>query len=152
MVNMSFACAKKHKRTRRAGRGKPTALARACKWSSLEAEFFDRWQQFAPNSPAPEHDAGDIVENRRFRGDFVWREQRVIVELEGGIFSRGRHTRGVGYEADCDKYNLLTATGWRVLRFTRGMLRRDPIGCIALVQSLVDPLPIVELPIQRIKS
>jgi len=39
-------------------------------------------------------------------------------EIEGAIYTRGRHTRGVGYQADLDKYNQATAMGFRVFRFS----------------------------------
>lgn len=42
----------------------------------------------------------------------------VAIEIEGAIFSRGRHTRGAGYQKDLDKYNHATAMGWKVFRFS----------------------------------
>ena len=55
---------------------------------------------------------------RRFRFDFAWIEQKIAVECEGGVWSRGRHTRGQGFTADTEKYNLAVLHGWRVLRYT----------------------------------
>lgn len=72
---------------------------------------------------------------RRWRFDRVWPEQRVAVELEGGIWSRGRHVRGAGFERDCEKYNTAAVEGWTVLRFTASMLRDDPAGCIGMVRA-----------------
>jgi len=48
----------------------------------------------------------------------------LAIEIEGGIWSRGRHTRGKGYHQDCEKYNEATILGWRILRFTPGELKR----------------------------
>jgi len=59
---------------------------------------------------------------RRWRFDFSWPEQMLAVEVEGGIYSGGRHVRGKGYEQDCQKYNDACLLGWRVLRFTAGMI------------------------------
>jgi hypothetical protein len=42
----------------------------------------------------------------------------IAVEIEGAIWVRGRHTRGKGYQADLDKYNAATMSGYRVLRFS----------------------------------
>jgi very-short-patch-repair endonuclease len=48
----------------------------------------------------------------------------IAVEIEGAIWSRGRHTRGKGYQADLDKYNHATMMGFKVLRFsTEDVLR-----------------------------
>jgi very-short-patch-repair endonuclease len=55
---------------------------------------------------------------RRFRFDFAWPLQSLAVEIDGGIWSRGRHTRGAGVERDMDKLNLAAVLGWRVLRFS----------------------------------
>ena len=55
---------------------------------------------------------------RRWRFDFAWPDHMLAVELEGGVWAGGRHTRGAGFVADCDKYNAAVVLGWRVLRFT----------------------------------
>lgn len=53
-----------------------------------------------------------------WRFDFAFKHQKLAVEVEGGTFTGGRHTRGKGFESDCDKYNAATLGGWRILRFT----------------------------------
>ena len=53
---------------------------------------------------------------RRWRFDFAWPDHMVALEVEGGIWSGGRHTRGVGFIKDMEKYNQATLLGWRVLR------------------------------------
>lgn len=55
---------------------------------------------------------------RRFRFDYAWLNALVAVEIEGGIYTNGRHTRGKGYKADMEKYNLATLLGWVILRYT----------------------------------
>src|SRR5579859_4411089 len=60
---------------------------------------------------------------RRWRFDFAWPAAgRLAVEVDGGTWSSGRHVSGRGFEADCCKINEATLLGWRVLRFTRGMV------------------------------
>lgn len=56
---------------------------------------------------------------RRWRFDFAWPAYRIAVEVEGGVYSKGRHTRAKGYSEDCTKYNEAAIYGWRVLRLTR---------------------------------
>ena len=55
---------------------------------------------------------------RRFRADFAWPERMVLVEIEGGVWSGGRHTRGAGFTKDCEKYCEAAMRGYTVLRFT----------------------------------
>lgn len=61
---------------------------------------------------------------RKWRFDFAWPDLLIAVEVEGGVFSGGRHVRGQGYESDCEKYNEAQFLGWMVLRFTPGMIKR----------------------------
>lgn len=53
---------------------------------------------------------------REWRFDFGWREHRVALEVEGGAFTGGRHTRGVGFGEDVHKYSEAAALGWLVIR------------------------------------
>ena len=57
---------------------------------------------------------------RKFRFDFVIlpEENKLAVEIEGGVYIGGRHTRPLGFIKDCEKYNLATELGWRLLRYT----------------------------------
>ena len=55
---------------------------------------------------------------RRWRADFAFPKQKLLVEYEGGIYTQGRNTRGKGYEGDLEKYNTATLLGFRVLRFS----------------------------------
>ena len=57
---------------------------------------------------------------RRFRGDFAWPAQKLIVEVQGGIWARGKaaHSSGAGVSRDAEKLNTATLAGWRVLQVT----------------------------------
>lgn len=55
---------------------------------------------------------------RRWRFDFAFIAARVALEIEGGAWSRGRHTRGKGFLNDMAKYNEAVLRGWRVIRVT----------------------------------
>lgn len=74
--------------------------------------------------------------DRKWRFDFAWPSIRLAVEVEGGTHSGGRHTRGAGYVADCDKYNAATISGWRVLRFPGGHLRRCGAALSPAIETL----------------
>lgn len=103
------------------------------KTSNLEAQFDHYWKMLGTkDAPVPEF---QFLVKRRFRFDRAWVSQKVAVELEGGTWSRGRHTRGSGFERDCHKYNIAALAGWRVLRFTSTMLKQDPAGCVEQVKE-----------------
>lgn len=55
---------------------------------------------------------------RRWRIDWAWPPQRIALEVEGGVWTSGRHTRGKGAVGDMEKYNTLAVMGWRLLRVT----------------------------------
>ncbi len=55
---------------------------------------------------------------RRWRFDFAWPLYKIAVEVDGGIYCRGRHVRGAGFERDAEKGNEAVLAGWRVLHFT----------------------------------
>lgn len=63
--------------------------------------------------PATEH---RFHPTRRWRFDIAWTEQMVALEVEGGVWTQGRHTRGAGFIKDMEKYNAAHALGWVVLR------------------------------------
>ena len=59
---------------------------------------------------------------RKWRFDRAVPSRMVAVELEGGVYSGGRHVRGGGFEKDCEKYNAAALAGWKVGRFTARMV------------------------------
>lgn len=53
---------------------------------------------------------------RLWRFDIAFPELKLAIEVEGGLYVQGRHSRGAGAEADMDKYGEAFALGWSVLR------------------------------------
>jgi very-short-patch-repair endonuclease len=105
--------------------------------SSLEQTFkywFDLLGDDLPE-PATEY---RFDSRRRWRFDCAWPDVRVYVELDGGTFTNGRHTRGAGFAADCEKINAATLKGWRGLRYTSDMLNNDPESVIGQVRALLE--------------
>ena len=54
---------------------------------------------------------------RLWRFDFALPDYKTAIEIEGATWTQGRHTRGKGYQNDCEKYNAATLMGWKVLRY-----------------------------------
>ena len=55
---------------------------------------------------------------RMWRFDYASIEKKIAIEVEGGVYIQGRHTRPQGFLKDIEKYNTATAMGWRVFRCT----------------------------------
>jgi hypothetical protein len=58
---------------------------------------------------------------RKWRFDYLlrpkWKGSQAI-EIEGAIWTQGRHTRGQGYLGDLEKYREAAAMGYKVYRFS----------------------------------
>lgn len=55
---------------------------------------------------------------RRWRFDYAIPEHKIALEVEGGVWTGGRHTSPKGFLNDIEKYNTATLMGWRVFRTT----------------------------------
>ena len=83
--------------------------------SKGEQLFIDQLMENQLDVPKAEY---RFLKKRRFRFDFAWPDRMIAMEVEGGVWSGGRHTRGKGYSRDLEKYNLAMLHGWKVYRFT----------------------------------
>lgn len=55
---------------------------------------------------------------RKWRFDYAFPEHKVALEVEGGVWTGGRHTSSAGFLRDMEKYNTAAVMGWRVVRTT----------------------------------
>ena len=76
------------------------------------------------NLPRPEVNAWIVLPDNEgaIQGDFVWREQRLIVETDGHSF----HGTRQAFERDRRRDQRLTMHGWRVVRVTSRKLKYRP--------------------------
>ena len=51
---------------------------------------------------------------RRWRSDIAFPAVRVAIEIDGGLWSYGRHNRAASMLADMEKGNAYSARGWLV--------------------------------------
>ena len=67
--------------------------------------------------PRPEAEL-TIIPGRRFRHDFGWPAYRVVIEVQGGVYMRGKsgHSSGTGIVRDMEKLSLTTVAGWRTIQ------------------------------------
>jgi hypothetical protein len=64
--------------------------------------------------------------DRKWRADYVvsrGADTPALIEIEGGAWTRGRHTRGNGFIEDLSKYNHASALGYKLFRFTPDQVR-----------------------------
>ena len=57
-------------------------------------------------------------ETRRWRFDYAFPTLKIAVEVDGGVWTGGRHINPAGYINDMEKLNNAAAMGWLVLRIT----------------------------------
>jgi very-short-patch-repair endonuclease len=87
--------------------------------SDLEAAFLAFVEETA--LPHPEVNTDLFVADRWFEPDCLWRNARVIVELD----SRTVHGTAAAFESDRARDRILHACGWRTVRVTARQLRSD---------------------------
>jgi len=95
------------------------ALPKLGEKSLLEELFAQHMRD--KNCPIPEREF-QFCPGRRWAFDFAWPDFMVAVEIEGGVWSGGRHVRPEGFEKDIEKYNAATKLGWRTYRFSGTMV------------------------------
>ena len=55
---------------------------------------------------------------RRWRFDYAFPFLMIAVEVDGGVWTGGRHINPAGYINDMEKLNTAASMGWLVLRIT----------------------------------
>lgn len=79
------------------------------------SQFISICKSYGFNTPEAEY---KFHPKRKWKFDFAFVHHKVAIEIEGGVWTSGRHTRGSGFVKDMEKYNAATELGWRILRFT----------------------------------
>lgn len=89
--------------------------------SALEENLLFQVRAIGLPEPVREH---RFHATRKWRFDLAWPALKLAVEVEGGTYSGGRHTRGKGFESDCEKYGEAMLLGWNVYRCTGPMIKK----------------------------
>ena len=104
--------------------------------SALEDQFLSLWQAHYPQLVL-EREFSDIdawekdyqerysksKRSKRYRLDFAHLSSKTGIEIQGGVYNRGRHVTGSGYERDCRKYNLAYTSRWTIFLLTSTMAK-----------------------------
>lgn len=73
---------------------------------------------------------------RKWKTDFYFEANgvKLALEVEGGIFTGGRHTRPAGFVGDLEKYNALTLQGIFLIRVSpKDLLKVDTVNKVKAV-------------------
>lgn len=88
--------------------------------SNLEESLLSQIREAGLPEPVREH---IFAPPRRWRFDFCWPTRMIAVEVEGGVWIKGRHTRGSGFVGDIAKYNRAVKDKWAVYRVYNTMIQ-----------------------------
>ena len=56
--------------------------------------------------------------DRKWRFDYAFPSRKIAIEIDGAIWTLGRHNRPRGYLNDMEKLNTAASMGWLILRFS----------------------------------
>ncbi|MCT2399083.1 endonuclease domain-containing protein [Novosphingobium mangrovi (ex Huang et al. 2023)] len=79
-----------------------------------------------------EHWFGDTAKHARYRVDFILKDARLIIELDGHEY----HSTKEQLEKDAIRQRYLTRAGYSVIRFTGREINRDPAACVREVREM----------------
>lgn len=82
--------------------------------SDLEDTLVFQLQALSAPEPVREYRFDKV---RRWRFDLAWPDRMLAVEVQGGVWSQGKHGRGSGVAKDYEKLNTAQIMGWKVLQF-----------------------------------
>ena len=71
-----------------------------------------------------------------WRMDFCWPDLMLAIEVEGGGWTNGRHTRGSGFEADIKKYSEAMRLGYTVYRCDGRLIKNGE--AVQVIETLYD--------------
>jgi very-short-patch-repair endonuclease len=117
-------------------------LAKQSARQRLEDAFLAAWEAFAGTRWPPPEREHKFHPERRWRFDFAWPQIGLAIEIQGGTFVGGRHSRGPAQHSEYDKHNAAVALGWRVLTFDAKHLSKANINdALELVEEAIWATP-----------
>jgi very-short-patch-repair endonuclease len=78
------------------------------------------------------------IKGRKFRFDFAWLERKLLVEVNGGTYTKGAHSTGAGIARDYEKANLAQLAGWRVLTFDGKSVKSGE--AVEVIRQALEPI------------
>ena len=97
--------------------------------STSELKFIKYWETLYPDIDL--HTEYRFTPPRRFRFDFAFLPSKIAIEINGGNWIHGRHTRASNLSNEYEKLNLAALNGWRVFVLSPEMINEDWLSKIA---------------------
>jgi hypothetical protein len=118
---------------RHAGNGAVGAVLRKRRLGATltRSELEERFLALIDRAGLPRPELNVLIEG--FEVDAVWRDARVVVELDG----RGTHGTAAAFERDRERDRVLQVADWRPIRVTSRQLSEDPVALIADFRRLL---------------
>ncbi len=97
--------------------------------SSLERKFEYLWEELHPDIDL--FTELSLIPKRKYRFDFVSKEAKVVIEINGQIWTKGGHSSGTGLMRDYEKNNLVQILGYIVFQLSGDMINEYWLNNIA---------------------
>lgn len=78
------------------------------------------------------------IKGHQFRADFYIPSLDLLIEFEGVNSKKSRHTTLLGYTKDCEKYNLMSLAGYKLIRYTIINIHNVEADILALINKTVE--------------
>jgi len=115
----------------------------------LETDFNTTWERYGTGQKVTRQHAVKSLryftpkkrQAKTYNLDFAWPELLFAVEIQGGTYRNGAHSRGKGYSEDRKRIRDLRFMGWTVFEYTTDDLQPNTIyGTILEVNDYMDML------------
>lgn len=109
--------------------------------SHLERRFESYWTSHYPTIAQPMREYM-FHPSKNWRFDYAWLNHMVALEIQGGTFVRGRHSRGAALSGEYEKINQASLMGWRIFYADTTMMALNRLPIIAEQLASVVSSPI----------
>jgi very-short-patch-repair endonuclease len=99
--------------------------------SHIEKEFSENLEELA-NAIENEKWFGSSENHSRYRVDFLLKDARLIIELDGHEYHSTQEQR----ERDAIRQRYLSRAGYTIIRFTGREINRSASGCVSEVRTI----------------
>jgi hypothetical protein len=79
-----------------------------------------------------------VYSGRNFRADFVHLDAQVCIEIQGGIYSNGKHGRASGIITDMQKIAIASINNWALIQVPA--FAKDPFWFDAIAETITNRL------------